>query len=250
MGAPLTGDAPRLFLCDIDGCLAEPYRPFDLVGFARLAEAIRRAGAPPFALLTGRAYGYTEAVAQALALAAPAFFEAGAGAFLLPEARTLWHPLVSDAHLASLDAVRRWFVSDLLPAHPALAFDFGKRAQVGVIGPDAAQVRSAADRTRRFVEGGFPGLTVFQTDVSVDVLVDGLTKGDALGWIADVTGVPVSAMAFVGDSEGDLGALRRVGRPFAPANATVAVQAVAETMPSPGLAGVLEAYARFAGDAP
>jgi len=32
----------RLFLADIDGCLSEPYRPFDLAGFARLrAWAIR-----------------------------------------------------------------------------------------------------------------------------------------------------------------------------------------------------------------
>lgn len=233
-----------LFLSDLNGCLAEPYQPYDLAGLARLARAIHQPGAAPFALLTGRAYGYTEAFAQLLGLTAPAFFEAGAGAFFLPEARTVWHPRLTPDVLGALDEVRRWFFSDLLPDHPALAFDFGKRAQVGVIGPDAAQVASAAETTRRFVRA-FPGLTVFTTHVSVDVLAEGLTKGDALDWIAELTGTALADMAFIGDTEGDLGALRRVGRPFAPANASEAVKAASEVLPAPGLAGVEAAYARF-----
>lgn len=235
-----------LFLADIDGCLAEPYRPYDLAALRQVAEAIRQPEHPPFALLTGRAYGYAEAFAQLLGLTAPAFFEAGAGAFLLPEAHTVWHPAVTDDALAALGEVRRWLFAELLPAVPGLVFDHGKRAQVGVIGPDVRQVQEASARTRRFVEGLGAALTVFETGVSVDVLARGLTKGDALDWIAELTGTPVDRMAFVGDSEGDLGALRRVGFPYAPANATAAVRAVAETMPSALTAGVLEAYGRYA----
>ncbi|MCA0267990.1 MAG: HAD hydrolase family protein [Bacteroidetes bacterium] len=235
-----------LFLADVDGCLAEPYRPYNLDVLRRVAEAIRVPGHPPFALLTGRAYGYAEAFAQLLGLTAPAFFEAGAGAFLLPEARTVWHPAVTDDALAALDEVRRWFFAELLPAVPGLVFDHGKRAQVGAIGPDVRQVQEASARTRRFVDDLGAPLTVFETHVSVDVLVHGLTKGDALDWIAELTGTPVDRMAFIGDSEGDVGALRRVGFPYAPANATAAVQAVAETMPQPLAEGVLEAYVCYA----
>ncbi len=157
-----------------------------------------------------------------------------------------WHPSLTPEVEAALGAVRAWFFAHLLPAVQPLAFDYGKRAQVGVISPDPVAVAEAAAVTRAFVAALGAPLQVFSTPVSVDVVPIGLAKADALPWIAEVTGVAVAEMAFIGDSEGDLGALRRVGASFAPANAAPEVQAaVGRVTASPGLAGVLEAYAEI-----
>ena len=50
-------------------------------------------------------------------------------------------------------------------------------------------------------------------------------------------------MAFIGDSNGDLGALETVGYSFAPANATAEVRARVQVVTDGrGIDGVLEAY--------
>lgn len=227
--------------------------PFDLDALARvraLAGQGGRAGSgpyPAFSLLTGRAYAYAEAYAQLLATEVPVFFEAGAGCFDRAQARVTWHPAFTADVEAALAEVRRWFFDDLLPGTP-LAFDFGKRTQVGVIGADREAVAEAAVRTRAHVATLELPLQVFATEISVDVVPHGLAKGDALDWIAAITGVDVAEMAYVGDSEGDVEALRRVGLAFAPANAVASVRAVVDVVtPAPGIAGVLEAYELLVG---
>lgn len=234
----------RLFLSDIDGCLSEPYEPYDLAALAAVRAATDVPGAVPFALLTGRSFGYTEAVAQLLALSAPAFFEAGTGAFLRAEKRVVWHPALTPEVEAAMADVRAWFFADLLPSMPTLAFDYGKRAQVGALAPASATVEAAAVEARSFVERLGAPLRVFTTPVSVDVVPSALTKGAALAWIAQVTGVRVDDMAFIGDSEGDADALRAVGRAFAPSNAAPGVRALPGIVvtASARTAGVLEAY--------
>ena len=248
VAGPAAPGAVRLFLSDLDGCLAEPYRPYDLAALGEVAALVGAAGAvgetgrPPFTLLTGRAYAYAEAFAQLLATRAPVFFEAGAGAFVREEGRVVWHPAVAEAD-AALGRVRDWLVRRYLPGRPTVAFDYGKRAQAGVVSLDPDALGHAVDALRRFVADEAAGLVVFTTNVSADVVPRGLTKGDTLAWIAEVTGVPVSAMAYVGDTEGDLGALRTVPFSYAPANADPAVRAaVGHVTDAPGVRGVIEAY--------
>ncbi len=235
----------RLFLSDIDGCLSEPFVPYDLGALAEVRAAIHAPDAVPFALLTGRPFGYAEAFSQLLALDAPAFFEAGTGAFLRREARVVWHPALTREVEAAMAEVRAWVFATLLPSMPTLAFDYGKRVQAGVLSPDGALVEAAAEQARAFVDWLGAPLVVFTTPVSMDVVPAALTKGAALGWIGEMTGVSMEAMAFIGDSEGDALALAAVGRAFAPANAAPGIRAmpgVAVTT-SALTAGVLEAYA-------
>ncbi|HYE57339.1 MAG TPA: HAD hydrolase family protein [Rhodothermales bacterium] len=238
----------RLFLCDIDGCLSEAFEPFDLEGLARVRALAARGGPhgtgpyPAFSILTGRAHAYTEAYAQLLDTQVPVYFEAGAGAFDRGQARVTWHPAFTSEIEAALVEVRQWFFSDLLPGAP-LAFDYGKRTQVGVISADRAAISAAAVRTRAFVASLDTPLQVFQTAISVDVVPLGLAKGDALAWISAMTGIALDEMGYIGDSEGDIEALRRVGAAFAPSNAVPGVREVVDVVTaSPGLYGVLEAY--------
>jgi hypothetical protein len=108
------GPLIKLFLADIDGCLSEPYRAFDLDGFARLRAWAARAEADPafprLSVCSGRSYAYVEAVAQALDLRAPALFESGGGQFVLPEARIRWNPALTPAVERELDAVRAFYL--------------------------------------------------------------------------------------------------------------------------------------------
>ncbi|HEX7069182.1 MAG TPA: HAD family phosphatase, partial [Rhodothermales bacterium] len=78
----------RLFVSDIDGCLSEAYRPYDIPAFSRLAAMVADAGGlgdkpgiPAFSLCSGRAFAYVEAMTQLLGISTPVLFEAGGGIF-------------------------------------------------------------------------------------------------------------------------------------------------------------------------
>ena len=217
----------RLFVCDIDGCLAEPYRPFDLDALQALAEAAAHAeegsAAPRLTLCSGRSYPYVEAMTQTLGLAAPVLFESGGGRFDPAAAQVAWHPDFTDALADTLGAVRDWMAAELVPG-TALSLDHAKRTQAGLVGPNPEEVAEATGRVRRFLEKRAPALRAFATEVSVDVLSPRLTKKQGLCWLADHLGVALEEVAYIGDSEGDVEALEAVGLPLAPSNADEAVR--------------------------
>ncbi len=239
----------KLFVSDIDGCLAEPFRPFDRARFQELAAYAGAAGAldgdgalPAFSLCSGRALPYVEAVTQALGLHLPVLFEAGGGLFDLASGRVQWHPAFTRDLQEQIDAVRRWMMQICLPG-TRLAYDYGKRTQAGLIGPDADEIEALVPVVERYVAEHFPGLCVFHTPISIDVLAEGITKKDGLRWLGERLGCPVDQVAFIGDTNGDLGALEDVGFSFAPANAAEAVRRrVHVVTDGPYIDGVLEAY--------
>lgn len=238
----------RLFLADIDGCLAEPYEAFDLEGFRTLADWGRRAeedrNFPQIGLCSGRAYAYVEATAQALDLRGPALFESGAGLLDLPAARVRWSPLLTPELEAQLAGVRDWLLREVVPG-TGLMFDWTKRAQVGVISLDYEEVVHAAERARAYVGEHYPDLMAVYTHVSVDILPRALSKRTGIGAFAREAGLGLNEIAYIGDTEGDIGALEAVGLSFAPQNAQPAVKAVVDVVTAGArLDGVLEAYRR------
>ncbi len=238
----------KLFLADIDGCLAEPYRPFDLDGFARLRAWAARAEAeggawPRVSLLSGRSFSYVEAVTQALGLAAPVLFESGGGRFDLPRARITWNPALTPEAERELNHVRAFLLEKVVAEAAGLSFDYGKRAQAGVVGPDADEVARFLPAVRAFVTARFPDLRVFETHVSIDVVPAGLTKRQAVRWLAGAEGLALDEVAFIGDTRGDAEALRAVGLGFAPQNASPDAKEAADVVTAGAvLDGVLEAY--------
>jgi hydroxymethylpyrimidine pyrophosphatase-like HAD family hydrolase len=88
-----------------------------------------------------------------------------------------------------------------------------------------------------------PGLHVFSTDVSVDVVPPGITKRDGLEWLADHLGLGLDEIAYIGDADADLDALDAVGLSFAPANATEDVRTCVDHVTEGDvLDGTREAY--------
>ena len=237
----------RLFLADIDGCLSEPYVPFDLDGFTQLRDWARRAETDPryprLGLCSGRSYAYVEAMAQALGLTAPALFESGGGRFDLPEARITWNPTLTPAVEHELEAARRFLLEHVVPRSETISFDYGKRSQAGIVSPTVGECETHLPAVEAFLADQLPDLTAYHTPYSIDIVPAGLTKVDALRWLAATEGMGLDELAFIGDTNGDAAAIEASGAGFAPGNGSEAAQAAAD-MVTDGvvLAGVLEAY--------
>jgi hypothetical protein len=237
----------RLFLADIDGCLSEPYVGFDLEAMGQLrvwaAEAERVPAMPRLSLLSGRSYGYVEAVTQLLDLKAPVLFESGGGRFSLPTGTITWNPALTPDVERDLDRVRAYFLEEVIAHNAGFSLDYGKRAQAGIVSADRAAVARILPAARRFVTERFPDLHPYSTGNSVDVVPAALTKRQAVAWLAAGEGLRLDEVAFIGDTDGDAEALRAVGWGFAPQNAADAAKQAADTVTSGAvIEGVLEAY--------
>jgi hydroxymethylpyrimidine pyrophosphatase-like HAD family hydrolase len=238
----------RLFVTDIDGCLAVPYRPFRLDRLSRIRDWARLAGAPgshdvypAVSICSGRSYPYVEAMSQILDLRTPVLFESGAGLFDPVEMLCRWHPDVAPDLESGMEEVKR-FVSRLA-AGTAVSVDLSKRTQVAVVAPDRKHIDPLIGPVSEFVSVSHPALKTFVTPFSIDVVAPNLTKRDGIRWLAEICGVGLDEIAFVGDTDGDIGALQLVGSSFAPANADTSVRAVVgETMSGSDVDGVIEAY--------
>lgn len=238
----------RLFVTDIDGCLATPYRPFRLDVLSRLRDYAREAGLPgshsilpAFSLCSGRAYPYVEAMSQLLALTAPVLFESGAGMFdpLLSVCR--WHPDFDDATSDSMKEVKMFM--DNLVQDTVLSVDRAKRSQVAIVAPGPDEIQSAVQKIDAYVHDSHPSFKTFHTSFSVDVVAPHLTKRSGIAWLAEWCGIEMAEIAFVGDSNGDIGALKEVGRSYAPANADTEVKEIVHRITNGSDAdGVFEAY--------
>lgn len=236
-----------LFLADIDGCLSEPYRPFDWDGFRQLREWGARADADPrfprVGICSGRAYAYVEATAQALALRAPALFESGGGRFDLGAARITWNPALTPDAEAALGRVRRFFLDSVVGRDPTVSFDYGKRSQAGIVSPVVGACEAFLPDVEAFVAREAPGLVPYHTPYSVDVVPAALTKRRALAWLAHAEGLALASVAFIGDTNGDAEAIAAAGLGFAPSNGAAAAHDVADIVTAgAALDGVLEAY--------
>ena len=237
----------RLFLADIDGCLSEPYVPFDLETFAVLRAWGERAASDPryprLGVCSGRSYPYVEAVAQALGLRAPALFESGGGQFHLAEARIVWNPALTPEVEQALAAVRQFMVETIVPRSPTISYDYGKRSQAGIVSPHVGECAAHLDEVRAFTAAEAPALTPYRTPYSIDVVPQALTKAQALGWLAETEGTDPEGVAFIGDTDGDAEAIRTAGLGFAPANGAPEALAAADVVTGGAvLAGVVEAY--------
>ena len=237
----------RLFLADIDGCLSEPYVPYDLEGFATLREwglrAEDDAGYPRVGICSGRSYAYVEAVAQALGLRAPALFESGGGRFDLEDARITWNPALTPAVEAALAETRAFLLEDVVPRSETVSFDYGKRSQAGIVSPVPGECERYLPAVQAFAHDQGVGLVPYHTPHSVDVVPPALTKVQSIRWLAASEGLDLEAVAFIGDTNGDAAAIEAAGLGFAPSNGSLEAQAAADVVTEGAvLEGTLEAY--------
>jgi HAD superfamily hydrolase (TIGR01484 family) len=237
----------RLFVTDLDGCLSHPFQPpawEALLALVRLhAQRPGDPSIPALSICTGRPLSYAEAVAQWLGVTTPILFESGSGMYDPVANRVLWAPGIDARTEAALMRLRRRIHGDLVARFPGTVAEFGKQKDVGVTNPDARVIASLLAAVTELVrEDGSAEVEIHHTAVSVNVIPRAANKGAGLAWLAEHLDVPLAAMAYVGDSGGDISALRRAGMAFAPANAVDEVKAVATVTGGEATAGVIEAY--------
>lgn len=221
----------KLFVTDIDGCLAEPYAPFDMKYLGLLAERTAAAGLvgdrddlPAISICSGRSYPYVEAMCQLLGCRVPVLFESGAGMFDREKATCTWHPKATTDVRKQVDRVRLFM--ERLVAGTGMSMDYAKAMQAALVGTDPEELRDAAQAISAWVGDNAPDFETFTTDVSIDVVPRWLTKREGLLWLGEHVGVRLEEMAYIGDTNGDIGALSAVGLSFAPANAVPEVKDV------------------------
>jgi hydroxymethylpyrimidine pyrophosphatase-like HAD family hydrolase len=179
-------------------------------------------------------------MAQVLGIQQPVLFESGGGLFDPVSASVSWSPNLTDDIRREIDEVAAWMLRECIPGS-SMIFDYAKRTQAGVIGPDPDEIAAHVPLVEAFVEQNGLTLNVLPTYLSIDVVPDGITKDTGVEWLSKTLGVSLSNMAYIGDSIGDLGAMRSVGLAFAPENAMSAVKEEVDYITSARLQGVLDA---------
>jgi hydroxymethylpyrimidine pyrophosphatase-like HAD family hydrolase len=237
----------RLVVVDVDGVVSRgEAAPLDFAVLQRLAEfndgARHDPTYPSVTLCTGRPAPYVEVLMQAIHSDHPAIYENGAGLFVPEPYGFKWHPAITpatQARLAQLQSV----LHEALVAADLAYFQPGKTASLSLFphhGIPLGTIAEAAGRVARDFGGEF---IVEESATCLNVIVRGIDKAEGVCWLARETGIPLRAMAGVGDSESDLKFMQLLGWMAAPANAHASVKQLAHyTSPyedGPGLVDIL-----------
>ena len=214
----------KLFVSDIDGCLAMPYESFRMDRIRELMDRIQEPGRPGFSLCSGRAYAYVEAMTQLLGIRVPTLFESGAGMFDVTTGTSKFHPSFTPAIRRDVKDIQS-FMEQVIDRYPGLSMDHAKLTQGAAAGREEYGLYDALAEIKEFVDREFPHFNTFHTHISIDVVPEGLTKAEGISWLAEEMGLSMEEVAFIGDTNGDLPALKIVGRSFCPANGQDALKA-------------------------
>ena len=237
----------QLFVLDIDGCVTFPFEtpPWDAItGIRELNQQSRHVDSTPaITLCTGRPFPYTEAVAQYLDIRFPYIFESGGGLFDPVQHELFFSPDFDDRAKQEKEAISEFVEQQVLPDYNSAHLEFTKYTDVGIVGNNPEHIRQMYEKIREWVEPRYSDVEVHTTEVSVNVIRKSCNKGEGIKQISNHTGIPLENIAYIGDSSGDLTAIRKAGFAVAPANAIQEVKAaVDKTMEGEATRGVWEAY--------
>jgi hydroxymethylpyrimidine pyrophosphatase-like HAD family hydrolase len=221
----------RLMVADVDGVLSlGEAAPFDFAVLQRLAEVNDRARHAPqypaVTLCTGRPAPYVEVLMQAIHGFYPAIYEHGAGLYLPEPYGFKAHPALTPAMQAQLMELHG-MLHDAFVATDLAYFQPGKSASLSLFARTGVTLHAVACTADRLARQWGDAFRVEAGATCVNVMVRGLDKAEGVRWLARETGIPLHAMAGVGDATGDMPFMQLVGWSAAPANAQAAVKQMA-----------------------
>jgi hydroxymethylpyrimidine pyrophosphatase-like HAD family hydrolase len=221
----------RLLVADVDGVLwSGEAAPFDFAVLQRLAEVNDRARYEPqypaVTLCTGRPAPYVEVLLQAIHGFYPAIYEHGAGLYMPEPYGFKAHPALTPAMQAQLMELRAALHAALVTTDLAY-FQPGKSASLSLFARAGVTMHAVARTAARLARQWGDTFLVEAGATCVNVMVRGLDKAEGVRWLARETGIPLHAMAGVGDATGDMPFMQLVGWSAAPANAQTAVKQMA-----------------------
>ena len=235
----------KLFVTDLDGCISYPFKTPDWNAINTIRELNLKSRdseiIPPISICTGRPFPYAEAVAQWLDVRLPFVFEC-AGLFMWDGHRIETALADTDESVEPIRQMRKWLEKEVLPDYTGAVIEFTKMMDAGVVCPNEDIINSIHERILEKVENDFPGLEVHSTEVSVNVLMPGNDKLQGLKLLGKELGIGLDEMAYIGDSSGDVPALKNVKMPFAPINARQVAKDHGHVLKGETTNAVLEAY--------
>lgn len=239
----------RLFVLDIDGCLTHPFRTPHWDSFSAIRAMNIRAktdsNIPKLAILTGRPQPYAECMAQMLDIDQPVIFESGGGMFDPQTTQVHWNPAITADMMRRVARIREWGAQLIATRFPSSMLEFAKHTDVGFVNQDHGIIGQIYDSCRERVICEDDLFEVHRTDISVNVILKVCNKGNGLRWISEFTGIPLHEIAYIGDSSGDITALKIAGKAYAPRNASDAVKAIARVIDAETSEAVERAYAEM-----
>lgn len=235
----------KLFVTDLDGCISYPFRTPSWEILTEIRElniqSRSESSVPPLTICTGRPYPYAEAVAQMLDVRIPFIFES-AGLYNWNGNQIVTGLENESEQLKPIFEMKEWIKSQILPQFPDAALEFTKKMDAGVVAVHKEIIDQIYPLILEKVEKEFAGLEIHITDVSVNILIKGNNKLKGMQLLAEHFNISLDQIAYIGDTGGDVPALKAVGKAFSPSNATRAVKNVSKNIPLETTESVLAAY--------
>lgn len=235
----------KLFVTDLDGCVSHPFVTPDWEAINRLRELNIQSRTndiiPPLSICTGRPFPYAEAVAQWLDVQVPFVFES-AGLFHLDKHRFETAIDHENGELEPIREMQKWLQKEILPNYPDTALEFTKMMDAGIVCPNEDVVNEVHDVILKKVAETYPDLEVHTTEVSVNILMPGNNKLQGLKMLGEHLNIGLDEMAYIGDSSGDVIALKHVKFAFSPANARQVAKDHSQVLQQETTEAVVKAY--------
>ncbi len=238
----------KLFVTDLDGCISEPFKTpeWDAINKIRDLNLQSRSSdiIPPLTICTGRPYPYAEAVSQWLDVKLPFVFES-AGLFHWDGHRFETAINTENGEMEPILQMKKWLTKEILPNYPGVNLEFTKMMDAGIVGQDEAMIKELHRLILQKVEQDYPGMEVHATDISVNTLMPGNDKLQGFKLLSKALDISLDQMAYIGDSSGDVPALKEVKLAFAPLNAKDIAKKHGVVIQKETTEAVLEAYHRI-----
>ena len=234
------------FIVDLDGCVSEPFTSPNWHLISQLRElsdrSINDPDIPQLTICTGRPAPYTEAVGQWLNVQLPVIFESGAGMLNLNNQQLLWNPALPNHAKQVIDKVMH-FITDLNKDFANIHPEISKQMDAGFTSDDTELISHLLPIFTDYVMQHCPELEVHSTPISMSALWPQANKGAGLHWLCEHLQTQASAIAYIGDTSGDIPAMKYASISFAPANANKENKQLADKVTTgSATAGVLEAW--------
>ena len=197
---------------------------------------------PAITICSGRPLPYVEAVGQWLGVRHPLVFESGGGIYDMQSNELHWSPGFGDDERKSIAEIRKFVEREIIAKTPGSIAEFSKMTDVGIIHKHEPVIIQIHDKMHALVEERFPGFEVHRTEISVNCILSSANKGEGLRRLSELVKIPLAEIAYIGDSSGDIPALKAAGLGYCPQNAIEKTKQVARVVNGKATAGVLEAY--------
>ncbi|MFQ3620107.1 MAG: HAD family hydrolase [Spirochaetales bacterium] len=220
----------QLVVLDIDGVLTDgETAPFDLELFQLLAEinckSRLNAGVPAITVCTGRPQAYIEAVLQALDGTVAGIFEGGAGLYNPTDRKYFPHP---DIQSVEIIKQTKQILQKEAERNGPFYLQPCKEFTVSVFPKQPGAIEGLREKVVACLGSLAEELELLYSASCLNILPKGIHKGKGVEFLSQWTGIPLSAMLGVGDSEVDLPMLKKTGFGAAPANASEEIKSLAD----------------------